>query len=65
MAELPSIKSSADKEDICSATHKCLAIYKHLETVLNSLYSEKDNEDNMLVLLNLSLFVIHDLRKTY
>lgn len=62
MAELLSIKTSADKEDICTASHRCLVIYRHLEQILIAFTCKKDKEKDILVLLNLSPFAIHNLR---
>lgn len=44
MAELLSIKTSADKEDIHSTSDRHLAIYRHLEQFLIAFTCEKDNE---------------------
>jgi len=62
MTELLSIKTSADSEDICSASHRCLAIYRHLEQFLTAFTCEKDKEKDIRVLPNLSPFAIHNLR---
>lgn len=44
MAELLSIRSRADKDDIRSASNRHLATYRHLEQFLTAFTCEKDNE---------------------